>query len=126
MEFFYIQNRKTCLSNKILYQCLYQCVHSFLNFMLGFRFSTKSYTERRLKEKTNKHFLKTTEVLLKLMDMCLPNFDTYQGTVAPNLFKSYANSRYPDFCQNKFCLMSGRKFILLDVTSFLLDNLSGL
>ena len=26
-----------------------------------------------------------------LKDMCLPKFDIYQGTVAPNCFKSYTN-----------------------------------
>ena len=32
-----------------------------------------------------------------LMDMCLPKFDIYLGTVAPNCFKSRANSGCPDF-----------------------------
>ena len=32
-----------------------------------------------------------------LMDICLPKFDIYQGKVAPNCFKSYTNSWFPDF-----------------------------
>ena len=50
-----------------------------------------------------------------LMDMCLPVFDNYQGTVAPNCFKSHANSRCPDFFQEKVCLVSCLKFTLYDV-----------
>ena len=50
-----------------------------------------------------------------LMDMCLPKFDTDQtNTNKHKLFKK------------KFCLMSGVKFTLSDITSFLRDNLSGL
>ena len=59
-----------------------------------------------------------------LMDMCLPEFDNYQGTVAPNCFKSHANSRCPDFFQEKVCLVSCLKFTLYDVTSVLPENLS--
>ena len=36
-----------------------------------------------------------------LMDMCLPKFDTYQGAVALNCFKSHVNSWCPDFFQKK-------------------------
>ena len=36
-----------------------------------------------------------------LMDICLPKFDIYQGKVAPNCFKSYTNSWFPDFFQKK-------------------------
>ena len=36
-----------------------------------------------------------------LMDMCLPKFDIYQGTVAPNCFKNHTNSRCPDFFSRK-------------------------
>ena len=31
--------------------------------------------------------------------MCLPKFDIYQGTLAPNCFKNHTNSRCPDFFQ---------------------------
>ena len=41
-----------------------------------------------VKEKETKCYLNTTEVLLMLMDVSLPKFDIYQGTVAPNCFKS--------------------------------------
>ena len=34
-----------------------------------------------------------------LMNMCLPNFDIYQGTVASNCFKNYTDSRCSDFFQ---------------------------
>ena len=37
-----------------------------------------------------------------LMDMCLPKFDIYQNTLAPNCFKSHTNSRCPDFFQKMF------------------------
>ena len=43
---------------------------------------------KNVKEKETKCYLKTTEVLLMLMDMNLPKSDNYQGTVAPNRFKS--------------------------------------
>ena len=57
------------------------------------------------------------------MDICLPKFDIYQGTVAPNCFRSRPNW-CPDFFQKKK-KMSSVKFNLFDVTSFLPDNLSG-
>ena len=34
-----------------------------------------------------------------LMDMCLPEYEIYKGTVAPNCFKSHKNSWCPDFFQ---------------------------
>ena len=37
-----------------------------------------------------------------LMDMYLPNFHNYQGTVAPNCFKSHTYSSCPDFFQKRF------------------------
>ena len=40
-----------------------------------------------------------------LMDMCLPKFEIYQDTVAPNCFKSHTNS----------FLMSGLKWKVLDI-----------
>ena len=58
--------------------------------------------------------------------MLKPKFDICQGTVAPNCFKSHTNSSRPDFFEKKFSLMSGLKFTLSTVTSFLPDNLSGL
>ena len=62
-----------------------------------------------------------------LVDMCLHKFEIYQGTVAPNSFKSRTNFWCPDFFQKKwFCLMSDLKFTLSDVTSFVQGNLSGL
>ena len=35
------------------------------------------------------------------MDMCLPNFDIYEGTIAPNCFKSHINFSRPDFFQKE-------------------------
>ena len=58
------------------------------------------------------------------MDMHLLEFDNYQGTVAPNCFKSHTDSRCPDFFQKIVCLVSGLKFALCDVTSVLPKNLS--
>ena len=53
--------------------------------------------------------------------------DNYQCTVAPNCFKNHTNSWCHDFIQKKkFCLISGLKFTLSDVTLFLPNNLSGL
>ena len=61
-----------------------------------------------------------------LMDMSLSKFDIYQVAGATNCFKIYANSWFPHFFKKKFCLMSGLKFTLSEVTSFLPDNLSEL
>ena len=51
------------------------------------------------------------------MDMRLPECDNYQGKVAPNCFQSHIK---------KFCLMSGLKLALSNLTSFLPNNLAGL
>ena len=62
-----------------------------------------------------------------LMNMCLPKFDVYQGTLTPNYFKSYTQTLdVLHLFQKTFCLMSGLKLTLRDVTSFLRDNLFGL
>ena len=37
-------------------------------------------------------FKKIKRFYWMLMDMCLPKFDIYKGTVAPNYFISYTNS----------------------------------
>ena len=60
-----------------------------------------------------------------LMDMSLPKFDIYQGTGAKDFLKNQTLDVLI-FFKEKFCLMSGLKFTLPDVTSFLPDNLSGL
>ena len=57
------------------------------------------------------------------MDMFLPKFDIYQGAVSPKRFQNHKNSW---FFVKKNCLMSGLKFTLSHVTSFLPDILSGL
>ena len=36
-----------------------------------------------------------------LIDMCLPKFNIYQDTVAPNCFKSDTDSWYPDIFLKK-------------------------
>ena len=36
-----------------------------------------------------------------LIAMCLPKLDLYQGTDAPNCFKSYTNYWFPDFQKKK-------------------------
>ena len=38
----------------------------------------------------------------------------YQGTVAPNCFKSYTNSWCPNLFQKKFCLMSSASIVDLE------------
>ena len=58
-----------------------------------------------------------------LTNMCSPKFDNCHGTGDPTCFKNHANSWCPDIPQ--FCLMSGLKFTLPNVISFLPDNLSG-
>ena len=61
-----------------------------------------------------------------LMDMSLSRFDIYQGTGAANCLKNHTDSWCPYFFKKIFCLMSSLKFTMSDVTSLLLDNLSGL
>ena len=63
---------------------------------------------------------------LILMDMCLLEFDAYQGARAPSCFKSHTNSWCPYFFQKMVRLKPGLKFTLFDVTLILPDNLSGL
>ena len=58
--------------------------------------------------------------------VCLPKFDIYQGRGTTNCLKSHTKFWCPDSFRKKFCLISCLKFILSDVTSFLLDNLAGL
>ena len=62
------------------------------------------------------------------MDMYLSKFHIYQCRVAPYCFKSHTSSWCPDFVQKKekFCLMSGLKLALSEVTSFLPNNVSWL
>ena len=40
----------------------------------------------------NLHWMLADAYYQILMDMCLPKFDIYQGTVAPNCFKGHTNS----------------------------------
>ena len=61
-----------------------------------------------------------------LMDMCLPKFDIYQGTVAPNFLRAKQTLDVLIFFKKRFCLMPSLKFTLSDVTTFRPDNLSGL
>ena len=75
----------------------------------------------------NLHWMLADAYYQILMDMCLPKFDIYQGTVAPNCFKGHTNSSRPDFFQQKkFCLVFRLKLTLSDVTLFLPENLFGL
>ena len=53
-----------------------------------------------------------------LMDMSLPKFDICQGTGAKDFLKNQTLDVLI-FFKEKFCLMSGLKFTLPDVTSFL-------
>ena len=88
--------------------------------MLGCRFRFGACA-KNVQEKATKCSLKTTEVLLDADGHVF-----YQGTVAPNCFKSYKLLVSWFFRKKKFCLMSGLKFNLSDVTSFIPDNLCGL
>ena len=93
-----------------------------LKIILGCRFSSEAYA-KNVREKA-------TIVLFKnywgSVHMFLSKFHINRGTIAPSCFKSHTNYWYFVFFQKKVCLMSGLKFILADVTSFLPDNLSGL
>ena len=53
--------------------------------MLDCRFSFEAYTKKNAKEKATKCSLKTINVFIKV-------FDIYQGTAAPNCFKSHTIS----------------------------------
>ena len=73
----------------------------------------RSTYAKNVKEKETKCSLKTTEVPLNADGHVLTTtFDIYQGTIAPNCFKSHTNSWCFDFCQKKFCLMCDLKFYL--------------
>ena len=72
-----------------------------------------------------------------LMDIRLPKFDIYQGTISPNCFKSYANSLCLDFftfsqknvlpavqfSSVQFSSVQSEMYVVR-VNSFLPDNLS--
>ena len=58
-----------------------------------------------------------------LMDMYLPKFDIYQGTVAPNCFNSHTNSSCPDIFQKMFCLSDVRSSIKLVRSSIISSRL---
>ena len=68
-------------------------VSQFLNFLLGSRFSFEAYA-KKVREKTINRSLR---FYWKLMLMCLPKFDIYQGNVATNCLKSHTNSWCSDF-----------------------------
>ena len=60
------------------------------------------------------------------MDMFLTKVDTSQNAIALNCFMSPTNSDALIFFMKMFNVMSDRRFALSDITSFLLDNPSGL
>ena len=65
--------------------------------MLGYRFSFEVYT-KNIREKATRCSLRTAEVLLDAgRHVLATKFDIYQGTVAPDWFKSDTNSWYPEF-----------------------------
>ena len=68
--------------------------------MLGFRFSFEAYG-KTYKRRQLSALWKLQRFYWILMDMCLPKFNIYQRTAAPNCFKSYINSRCPEFFQKK-------------------------
>ena len=100
--------------------------HSFVmkKFMLGCSFSFEAFV-KYVGEKATKCSLKATEVLLNA-DGHVHTIEIFQGTVTPNCFKSHTCSWCPDFFQKRFCLMSGLKIFLSNITPFLPDNLPGL
>ena len=84
-------------------------------FLLGCRVGFEDYVKKG--REVSKCSLKNTEVLLHTDDMSLRKFDIYH---APNCFKSHTIF----FSKKKFCLMSGLKSTLCDITLFLPENLS--
>ena len=89
--------------------------------MLGYKFSFETYV-KNVREKATKCSLKTTSRFYSmLMDIDLPKFDIYQGTVAPYCLKSHTNFCCCAYFQKKVLSMSGLKLTLSFVTSFLLD-----
>ena len=67
--------------------------------MFACRFIFEAYAKKRKRE-ANWMLLKM--FCLILMDMYfLPEFDAYQGPIAPSYFKSHANSWYSYFFQKK-------------------------
>ena len=75
--------------------------------MLGCSFSFKTYANNVLEKAVNCS-LRTPEVLMDA------DGHNYQGTVAPNCFKSYTNSWRPNLFQKKFCLMSSASIVDLE------------
>ena len=59
-------------------------------------------------------------------DVCLLKFDNYQGTGINFFLRVTQTLDVLIFFKKTFCPMSGLKFTLSDVTSFLPYNLSGL
>ena len=70
-------------------------------FILGCRLNVEAY-EKNVREKTTKCSLKTIEILLNADEHVLTWVWVYQGTVAPNYFKSYTNSWCHDSLQKSF------------------------
>ena len=52
------------------------------------------------------------------MDMCLHKFDTYQGTVASNCFKSHANSQCPYIISTGQSVVTLKKYVFRPVCKF--------
>ena len=70
--------------------------------MLGCGFSFEAFA-KSVQEKATKcrALLKLLRFCWMLMDVCLPKFDIYQGTGAPNCSKSYTSCLCLDFFPKK-------------------------
>ena len=96
MQLFDIQNRKMCLSKKILYR-------DFVVFfaLLGPASPLKTlymslHSTKRKRKRMRLSALYILRFYWMLMDMYLPKFDINKGTKAPSCFMSHTNSWYPD------------------------------
>ena len=99
MQLFYIQNHKTCLNKKILYQYYVVFVLLETTSLLKYynSYVIRQHQAKNVKEKTTKCSLKTTEVLLDTNGHKL-KCHIYQGTGITNYFKCHTKS-CPHFFQ---------------------------
>ena len=92
-------------------------------FMVGCRFSFEAYV-KNIWEKVTKRFLKTTEVLLDADEhvLCLIFIKVQNLHI---VLRAKQTLYVLIFFQKRFCLMSGLKLTLSDLTLFLRGRLNG-
>ena len=92
-------------------------------FMVGCRFSFEAYV-KNIREKVTKRFLKTTEILLDADEhvLCLIFIKVQNLHI---VLRAKQTLYVLIFFQKRFCLMSGLKLTLSDLTLFLRGRLNG-